>query len=84
LAPANGEPTGPSPEEEAAFLAAERANGSLPAARAFSGENAGNAGPAGELPPLEDLVKRIPAATRELADQLFRAKYIGARSVPRK
>ena len=39
---------------------------------------------ADELPPLEDLVKRIPAATRELADQLFRAKYIGARSVPRK
>jgi hypothetical protein len=41
-------------------------------------------GPVGELPPLEDLVKRIPPATRELAEQLFRAKFIGVRQVPRK
>ncbi|MBI2516754.1 MAG: hypothetical protein HYV95_07535 [Opitutae bacterium] len=37
----------------------------------------------GDLPPLDDLVQRIPAATRELIDELFRAKFITVKRVPK-
>ncbi len=36
------------------------------------------------LPALEDLVKRISPETRELMDELFRAKFTGVRRVPAK
>lgn len=36
------------------------------------------------LPALEDLVKKIPAESRELMDELFRAKFTGVRRVPAK
>jgi hypothetical protein len=36
----------------------------------------------GELPPLDDLVQRIPPATRTLIDELFRAKFIAVRRLP--
>ena len=36
------------------------------------------------LPALEDLVKRIPAETRELMDELFRAKFTTVKRVPAK
>ena len=39
--------------------------------------------PAGPLPPLEDLVNRIPAPTRALVDELFRAKFVTVKRVPR-
>jgi len=35
------------------------------------------------LPPMEDLVKRIPAPTRELMEELFRARFVTVRRVPR-
>lgn len=34
------------------------------------------------LPPLDDLVNRIPPATRQLMDDLFRAKFITVKRVP--
>ena len=37
----------------------------------------------GALPPLDQLVKRIPAEVREALDDLFRAKFVGVRRVPR-
>ena len=36
------------------------------------------------LPALEDLVKRISPETRELMDELFRAKFTSVRRVPAK
>lgn len=38
----------------------------------------------GELPALEDLVRRIPAPTRQLLDELFRVKFVTVRRVPKK
>lgn len=37
----------------------------------------------GELPPMEDLVKRIPMPTRDLLEELFRAKFVTVKRVPR-
>jgi hypothetical protein len=74
-------PVGPSAEEEAAFIAEERENGYAPAA-ATSGPG-GDEAEAGELPPLEDLVKRIPPATRDVMEELFRAKFVTVRRIPR-
>ena len=36
----------------------------------------------GELPPMEDLVKRIPMPTRDLMEELFRAKFITVKRIP--
>lgn len=36
----------------------------------------------GELPPMEDLVKRIPMPTRDLLDELFRAKFVTVKRLP--
>ncbi len=36
------------------------------------------------LPPLDELVKRIPAEVREALDDLFRVKYTAVRRVPKK
>ena len=36
------------------------------------------------LPPLDELVKRIPAETREALDDLFRAKFVRVVRVPKK
>jgi len=38
----------------------------------------------GDLPPLEKLVGRIPAETREALDELFRAKFTSVRRLPGK
>lgn len=34
------------------------------------------------LPPLDELVKRIPPAVRETLDDLFRARFTSVRKVP--
>ncbi len=36
----------------------------------------------GDLPPMEDLVKRIPMPTRDLMEELFRAKFITVKRIP--
>jgi hypothetical protein len=36
----------------------------------------------GELPPMEDLVKRIPMPARDLMEELFRAKFITVKRIP--
>ena len=36
----------------------------------------------GELPPMEDLVKRIPMPTRDLLEELFRARFVTVKRVP--
>ncbi len=37
---------------------------------------------AAELPPVEDLVKRLPAAVVTAMDELFRARWTGVRRLP--
>ncbi len=39
--------------------------------------------PKGDLPPMEDLVKRIPAPTRELLEELFRARFVTVKRLPK-
>lgn len=80
-----GAPIGPSEGEEAAFLAEQRDLGGggavqrprTPAAGALDDE------PTAPLPPLEDLVNRIPGPTRALLDELFRAKFVTVKRVPK-
>ncbi len=37
----------------------------------------------GDLPPMEDLVKRIPGPARELMEELFRARFVTVKRVPK-
>lgn len=70
---------GPSSEEEAAFLAQQGSTDAVPAIPVQSergDENQDN------LPPMEDLVKRIPMPTRDLMEELFRAKFITVKRIP--
>lgn len=75
-------PVGPSPEEEAAFLSEERfqeaASAPLSVAAAAEPEE-----PAGALPKLDELVNRIPAPARALLEELFRAKFVTVKRVPK-
>ena len=74
-------PAGPSVDEEAAMLTVDRNSeefyGQAPQAETLPAEP-------GEvsLPPMEDLVKRIPAPTLELLE-LFRAQFVTVKRVPR-
>ncbi len=75
-------PTGPSPEEEATLLMAQRGSeefyGQAPLAENLEPVTAEES-----LPPLEDLVKRIPPATRDLLEELFRARFVTVKRVPK-
>ena len=72
-------PIGPGEAEESAFLAEQRLAGPLPVAVPAPVEAAERDVP---LPPMDDLIRRIPVATRELVDQLFRAKFITVKRIP--
>ena len=72
-------PAGPTSEEEAAFLAQERELGIVtPALTHFESRPEDK----GSLPPMEDLVKRIPMPARDLLEELFRAKFITVKRIP--
>jgi hypothetical protein len=71
-----GAPTGPAADEEAAVLATQGETAPDPARPAPSGEKPVR------LPPLDDLVARIPPAVRASLDDLFRAKFTIVRHVP--
>ena len=74
-------PVGPSSEEEAAFLAVDNFAG--PVDRSPPKVSHAESGAAeAPLPPMEDLVNRIPAATRELMENLFRARFVTVKRVP--
>lgn len=80
----DGAPVGPNEGEEASFLAEQRiASGVASAPGPRTKERSDDPEPAGSLPPLEDLVNRIPAATRALLDELFRAKFVTVKRVPK-
>jgi hypothetical protein len=75
---------GPSDGEEASFIAEQREQG-------FSAPAAPNRAVATEvepdtktpLPPLDDLVQRVPAGVRQLMDELFRANFVTVKRVPK-
>ncbi len=73
-------PAGLTSEEEAAFLAQESEMGIVtPALMHVESPPIEK----GDFPPMEDLVKRIPMPTRDLMEELFRAKFITVRRMPR-
>ncbi len=39
--------------------------------------------PEANLPPMEDLVNRIPAPARELMEELFRARFVTVKRMPK-
>lgn len=71
--------------EEAALLAANQA---ADAEAGFSSpapdsSDPGTPAESGDpLPPLADLVNRIPGPTRDLLEELFRAKFVAVRRIP--
>lgn len=71
---------GPSSEEEAAFLAQEREMGIVTPALSHEESPPEDKG---ELPPMEDLVKRIPAPARDLMEELFRARFVTVKRLPK-
>jgi len=75
-------PVGPSPEEEAALLTQDRTSeqfyGQPPKPENIEPEP-GEA----SLPPMEDLVNRIPAPARELIEELFRARFVTVKRMPK-
>jgi hypothetical protein len=79
---ANPDDTNVWPDEnaEAAFIAETRGRGESPVATPPSAEEEDERS-AKTLPPLSELVERIPAETRELMDELFRAKFVAVRKV---
>jgi hypothetical protein len=80
----DGAPVGPSEGEESAFLAEQRAQGDVaPVAGSPAEADDEDAKEPGELPPLDDLVNRIPAETRQLMDELFRARFVTVKRVPK-
>ena len=38
--------------------------------------------PKTDLPPMEDLVQRIPAPVREAVEELFRARFVTVKRIP--
>jgi hypothetical protein len=79
----DGAPVGPTDGEEAAFLSEQRERGELPSAPVAKLAAAEEPDDKSPLPPLDDLVNRIPAETRQLMDELFRAKFVTVKRVPR-
>jgi hypothetical protein len=79
----DGAPVGPSEGEESAFLAEQREQGYAAPTPAAAKPAAPDPDEKAPLPPLEDLVNRIPAQTRELMDELFRAKFVTVKRVPK-
>jgi hypothetical protein len=79
----DGGPGGPSDAEEASFLAGQASAAPDFDARPASPKPQSEAPETGELPPLDDLVQRIPAPTRALIDELFRAKFVTVKRLPK-
>jgi hypothetical protein len=80
--PDDSVPVAPSAEEEAAMLSQDRGSeefyGQPPKAENLEPETE-----AASLPPMEDLVKRIPLPTRDLLEELFRARFVTVKRIPK-
>ena len=73
----------PGDTDEASFLSDARTRGDEPIVVAPPPvvRPAEEAAPAGELPPLDQLVARVPAEVRDALEDLFRAKFVRVRRV---
>lgn len=78
---ANGANVWPDEVAEGAFLAEARERGEPVVAAAVEAVEETETK---SLPALDELVKRIPPDVRETLDDLFRAKFITVRRVPKK
>jgi hypothetical protein len=76
-------PTWPDESAEAAFLGEARERGESPAPVKVREETAEETD-SKALPPLNELVDRIPAEVREVLDDLFRVKFTTVRRIPGK
>ncbi|MBS0662767.1 MAG: hypothetical protein JSR48_05850 [Verrucomicrobia bacterium] len=73
----------PDASAEAAFMAEQREQGE-PVVVAAPSEAAEETESSTPLPSLADLIAQIPAETREVMDELFRAKFTTVKRVPKK
>ena len=78
------EPPLPGEEAEAAFLAEARERGEDVASVAAALAAAESEDDKGALPPLEELVQKLPAELRDTLDDLFRAKFVKVMRVRKK
>ena len=74
----------PGEEAEAAFLAEARERGEDVASVAAALAAAESEEEKGALPPLEELIQKLPAELRETLDDLFRAKFVRAIRIRKK
>lgn len=81
----DGAPVGPSDGEEASFAAEQREQGFSAPAAAASRAPAADTEPDDKksLPPLDDLVQRVPPGVRQMMDELFRANFVTVKRVPK-
>lgn len=75
-------PTSFEESAEAVFLAEARERGEVVAPPRAATTESPDETDKGPLPPLADLVSRIPADVRATLDDLFRAKFVAVRRVP--
>ncbi len=73
----------PDESAEAAFIAEEKAKGEPGPARGRPADPPEEADLA-PLPPLAELVDRIPADVRETLEDLFRARFVTVKRIPRR
>lgn len=77
-------PGWPDDAAESAFLAGDAATATAPPAAPRKDDEEAEETAAGELPPLETLVARIPQETRGVLEELFRARFVSVKKIPRK
>jgi hypothetical protein len=82
--PESVEPPLPGEEAETVFLAEARERGEDVASVAAALAAAESEEEKGALPPLEELIQKLPAELRDTLDDLFRAKFVRAIRVRKK
>ena len=79
-----GTVTWPDEVAESSFLADARARGEPVAVTPKTAPDDAEERDRTELPSLDDLVQRIPAEVRETLDDLFRARFVTVKRVPKR
>jgi hypothetical protein len=74
----------PDEAAEAAFLSEQRTNGgTVPISASIAASSTSEETLQVELPPLNTLVEQIPAEAREVLEDLFRARFVAVKHVPK-
>jgi hypothetical protein len=80
-------PSWPDEAAESAMVSELRGRGEVvapPAAAGDAAEAADETEPKGALPPLDELVNKIPAEVRDTLEDLFRARFVTVKRMPKK